>query len=469
MSTNPPVVSLKDQQSERLGEEITELYAYITAATHDLLLKIRKFDEDGLWEQVGLCSTAHWLNWKCGIGMNAAREKVRVARALGELPKISEAFRQGEISYSKVRAMTRVANRENEDYLMMIARYGTAHHVETLVRGYRRAERLNGPDVAAQQYESRSFTYHWDDDGSLVFKGRLPAEVGAMLMKALQSAIDHKDVTAETSDEGEQSDAISQRRADAVAEMAESYLQTGPAQSSSADRYQVMLHVSAETTDQSEQHGDYRHCEEHSDETILQTSPQHLGGLAPNGTIENGPHVTAETSRRICCDTSLSKLTEDEKGDPLSIGRKSRVIPPAMRRALKARDKDCRFPGCTHQYFIDGHHIRHWADGGETSLDNLVQLCRHHHRLVHEGGFSCERDESGNVVFRDRENALIPEFGHIPRFRGNVIAGLEEILENRHIDSKTILPDWHGETMDQHLAVETLWDIEQSRSGQAYL
>ena len=223
MSTNPPVVSLKDQQSERLGDEITELYAYITAATHDLLVKIRKFDEDGLWEQAGLCSCAHWLNWKCGIGMNAAREKVRVARALGALPKISKAFRNGEISYSKVRAMTRVANEENEDYLLMIARHGTAHHVETLVRGYRRAKRLNDPDIAEQQHESRSFNYHWDDDGSLVFNGRLPAEVGAMLLKALQSSIDHrgKEVTAEISEQarhcGERSDEpISQRRADAI-------------------------------------------------------------------------------------------------------------------------------------------------------------------------------------------------------------------------------------------------------------
>jgi len=431
MSANPPVVSLKDQQSERLGEEITELYAYITAATYDLLVKIRKFDEDGLWQQAGLGSCAHWLNWKCGIGMNAAREKVRVARALGTLPKISKAFRNGQISFSKVRAMTRVASEKSEDYLLMIARHGTANHVEKVVRGYRRAKRLNDPEIAEQQHESRAFNYHWDDDGSLVFNGRLPAEVGAMLMKALQSSIDHrgKEVSAETPDHSEYRQPISQRRADAVAEMAESYLQNGPAQSSTADRYQVMLHVTAETSDS-------------------------------NAHVENGPHVTAETSRRICCDTSISRLTEDEKGEPLSIGRKSRVIPPAMRRALKARDKHCRFPGCTHQHFIDGHHIRHWADGGETSLDNLVQLCRHHHRLVHEGGFNCERDDSGNVVFRTPENELIPETGHVPRYRGNVIANLDEILEDRHIDSQTILPDWHGETMDAHLAVEMLWDIE---------
>lgn len=445
MSKNPPVVNLKDQRSEHLGDEITELYGLITAATYKLLVKIRQYDEGGYWEQAGLCSCAHWLNWKCGIGMNAAREKVRVARALGDLPKISTAFRQGKLSYSKVRAMTRVANQDNEDFLLMIGRHGTAHHVETLLRGYRRAERLNDSDTAQQQNDSRAFNYHWDDDGSLVFNGRLPAEVGAMLLKALQSAVDHREVcpegatTAETSDASELSEAISQRRADAVAEMAESYLRVGPAKSSSADRYQVMVHVHPESTTNAE----------------ASTSIAH---------IEDGPDVTAETSQRICCDTSISKMIEDESGNCLSIGRKSRVIPPAMRRALKARDRNCRFPGCTHQHFIDGHHIRHWADGGETSLDNLVQLCRHHHRLVHEGGFGCERNEGGDVVFRDRENKVIPETGGTSRYRGNIIAGMEDILEDHHIDAQTVVPEWHGETMDTHLAVGMLWDISRSRS-----
>ncbi len=155
-------------RSESLGDEITELYGFITAATYDLLVKIREFDREGLWKLEGICSCAHWLNWKCGIGMNAGREKVRVANALADLAKISEAFRLGEISYSKVRAITRVATPHNEDYLLMIAQHGTAHHVESLVRGYRRAERLNDEDVASQQFNSRSLTYRWDDDGSLL-------------------------------------------------------------------------------------------------------------------------------------------------------------------------------------------------------------------------------------------------------------------------------------------------------------
>ena len=135
MSGNPARLHPPYIRSEVLGKEITELFGYITAATYDLLVMIREFDEEGLWKLDGICSCAHWLNWQCGISMNAAREKVRVANALGGLPLISEAFSKGKISYSKARAMTRVATPENEEFLMKIAKYGTAYHVETVVRG----------------------------------------------------------------------------------------------------------------------------------------------------------------------------------------------------------------------------------------------------------------------------------------------------------------------------------------------
>ena len=143
------------QRSEVLGNEITELYGYINAGTYRLLEMIREFDQEGLWHLDGICSCAHWLNWKCGIGMNAAREKVRVANALGELPKISASYAKGEISYSKVRAMTRVATTDNEDYLLMIALHGTASHVEILVRHYRRIKRLQDLEEANRQHDER--------------------------------------------------------------------------------------------------------------------------------------------------------------------------------------------------------------------------------------------------------------------------------------------------------------------------
>jgi len=133
----PPQSTQTD--AEQLGAEITELCSYIYAAESRLLTLIREFDEKQFWAQQGLCSCAHWLNFKCGIGMNAAREKVRVANALAKLPKIDKSFAEGALSYSKVRAITRIADESNEDYLLMIAKHGTAHHVEKAVSKYRTA------------------------------------------------------------------------------------------------------------------------------------------------------------------------------------------------------------------------------------------------------------------------------------------------------------------------------------------
>ena len=134
-----PRIHPKYVRSAELGEEITELCGYLYAATYRLLVKIHEFDRQGLWQLSGIHSCAHWLNWKCGIGMNAAREKVRVANALPELPKISAAFSKGEVSYSKVRAMTRIATPQNEAYLLMIATHGTARRMRFAARAVRRS------------------------------------------------------------------------------------------------------------------------------------------------------------------------------------------------------------------------------------------------------------------------------------------------------------------------------------------
>ncbi len=456
MATPQPSIHPHYVRSEELGIEITELCAYINAATHELLLKIHEFDRDKLWALIGICSCAHWLNYRCGIGMNAAREKVRVANALAELPLISESFSKGEISYSKVRAMTRVATTDNEDFLLNIAHHGTAHHMERTVSQFRRVVRRHESHAAAVQFQDRSISYYYDDDGSLVIKGRLPAEQGAMMIKALQLALDahktdvgasiagDKDVTAEIWEP------IDAKRADALAKMAESYLAHGTTASSSAERYQVMVHVSAETLKSDK--GD-------KDNITAVTPTAERDHISH---IEDGPHVTAETSRRICCDSSISPLITDINDEPQSIGRKSRTIPPPMRRALQARDKGCRFPGCTHRYFIDGHHIKHWADGGETSMNNLVLLCRHHHRLVHEGGFGCERSGTGQLVFKDQRGEIIGISGTVPALptitdNPKAQQRIRNRLEELHLDARTCVTKWDGEPADYHFIIGLLW------------
>ena len=316
---------LDERSLSDLAKEITELAGHLNAANFRWLKLIAEFDRRHGWSDSATQSCAHWLNWQCGIDMGAAREKVRVAHALESLPRISAAMEKGELSYSKVRALTRVACANTEEYLLELALHGTAAHVEKLVRQFRRAKEAEELSREAAQQLNRACTFIWDDDGSLVLKARLPAEAGAIVLKALEAAM--ADMPQEREDPaaivivgyGEIPTRIPHRvrRADALAQVAESFLAHGPAALSGGDKHQIVVHVSAETLRDKEA----GQCE-----------------------IENGSAIGAETCRRLACDCSRVHITEDEQGSALDIGRKTRSIPPALRRALNARDQGCRFP-----------------------------------------------------------------------------------------------------------------------------
>ena len=176
------------ETDRQLGDQITLLAGRINAANYRLLKLIAEFDRRKAWSGGGTVrSCAHWLNWQCGIALVAARERVRVARALEELPLIDAAFARGEISYSKVRAMTRVATPENEDYLLLIACHGTASHVEQVVRKYRRVTRQDDEVAEREQDRSRELVYYRDDDGMWIIHARLPPEAGSLVVKAIEA------------------------------------------------------------------------------------------------------------------------------------------------------------------------------------------------------------------------------------------------------------------------------------------
>lgn len=414
-----------------LEAQITELAGHLNAANYRWLTLIGEFDRRSGWADGKLQSCAHWLNFKCGLNLGAAREKVRVAHALAGLPKIAASMARGELSYSKVRALSRVACEATEETLLMIALHGTAHHVERLVRGYRRARQAEELSREAQQHTNRRVSYWYAEDGSLILNARLPAVAGAMLIQALDAALEATPATEITADVVEERPiSYAARRADALAAMAEHYLAEPDSSSTTADRYQVVVHVSAET------------LQEHS---------------AGRSEIEQGPSIPAETVRRLACDASLLRVLENEHGEPLDVGRKTRSIPPAIRRALNTRDAGCRFPGCTHQRYVDAHHIEHWADGGQTKLSNLVTLCRLHHRLVHEGEIMVETRPGGGWRF------LHPDGRHFEVIRCTRSAGYDgEELEHTHaelgipIDSSTAATRWRGESMDYDLGVWVL-------------
>ena len=191
-------------QLARLGDRIAELSARIQAATHELLVLIREFDEQEGWD--GCLTCAHWLSWRAGLSPGAAREHVRVARALGELPKLSDAMRRGRVSYSKVRAVTRVATPENEQALLDVALAGTAAHVERIARAWRRIDRNVEQAEERRRDASRGLRTWVDEDGMVVVRGRLTPEVGAVLRRALEAACDQAR-RAPASDGGAKEDA----------------------------------------------------------------------------------------------------------------------------------------------------------------------------------------------------------------------------------------------------------------------
>jgi len=435
--------NLRQHHIEHLENQITELAAHIHAATFRLLELVREYDECEGWGGKGLISCAHWLNWKCGIDLGTAREKVRVAHALKVLPQISEAFRHGQVSYSKVRAMTRVATPKNEDYLLMIARHGTAVHVERLVRNYRNVKRVEALDSENTRHAQRELHWYVADEGYWVLRGRLTAEQGALVQTVLEQVMEEdfreqQGVPAgisstEPPDEiHSRPEPVALRRADALVRMAQGY--SSEATSNSADRFMVHVHTDMETLKQD--------------------------GLGGQAELEEGGNISAETARRVSCDAGLVHWLENSDGEPLSIGRKSRTIPPAIRRALQRRDGGCRFSGCTCSRFVDAHHILHWADGGETAMDNLVLLCRHHHRLVHEGGFGICTSTQGVIEFSNPTGEIIPT-GPPGNSRGNVWSLFEQhSTSGIHITPKTAQSLWLGEKMDDDLAVLGMLQLE---------
>ena len=357
-----PGMAHEADRLEELGDEIATLAAHIHAATHRLLVLLLEFDRAGGWKADGHRSCAYWLAWRTGVDLGAAREKVRAAWALEALPLTSASMVRGELSFAKVRALTRVATPQNEADLLELARAGTAANLERVVRAWRW---LNAEDEAEREearHRARAFSVVADLDGMFVVRGRLEPEVGALLMRALDAAGDALFRKNPDKDPA-------RRRADAMALLAERALAAGfsaqdsaPVSGSRAERYQVVLHVSAETS----------------------ATPLDAGAE-----LEDGTHVSAETSRRLACDAGVVELARTAGGAVLDVGRRTRTIPPAIRRALDARDRGCRFPGCGNR-FCDGHHVKHWSEGGETKLDNLVLLCRAHHRMLHEGGYRVE-------------------------------------------------------------------------------
>ena len=456
-----------DARFERM-ERVAVLYGEITAATREFLAALARSDQHGDWEEEGFGSCAEWLAWQIGITRGTANEKVRAARALEDLPLISEAMARGEISFSKVRALTRAATSQNESELLEFARAGSAANLERLVRGWKTLSRSDEQDAERVRHSRRCFSVFPDEDGMYVVRGWLDPEVGAALMRAVEAASDalfaetkrksgdgrrsneegHGDEERRSGEarQGREAPEPTQLRADAVGLIAERALAAGfgagggdqaPVSGSRAERYQVVLHVEAATLTE---------------------------GVEPGRSeLEDGTRIAAETARRLACDASRVEVRHEALGSAeastdgstngstlgsahgsvLNVGRKTRTIPAVLRRALDARDRGCRFPACGLR-FTDAHHIVHWADGGETKLGNTVLLCRRHHRKVHEGGYRVCSDRNGQIVFFTPKGNALFEAPPLPELPPDPVEALVRGNRERGIrpDGRSGAPKW---------------------------
>ncbi|WP_170225722.1 HNH endonuclease signature motif containing protein [Pseudonocardia cypriaca] len=432
---------------------------HIAAAECRFLHLLAEFDDRGGWCGDGIRSCAHWLSWRAGMNLRTATEHLRVAHALQSLPRIADAFAAGRISYSKVRAITRIAGSDvatltrmaaeiaaaepelrhtavadpetAERVLLNVALSGTASHVETVVRAVRR--RHTPPEDTAAR---RSLTWHWDEDGSLILRARLTPDDGAALIAAIealappntparhpiQPAPKDLDQQAQEHEPGPAADREAARRADALLTLVsrEGGEESGPV----VERGQAQVIV-------------------------------HLDATTGTARLNDGPELPDATAQRLACDARAQLLLNDREGNRLYLGRSRRLATPAQIAALTVRDgAGCRFPGCTHTHYLHAHHVQHWLHGGRTDIDNLVLICSFHHRLIHDHGYHIRWTSAGWVFSR-------PDATPIPTV-APVLTGSSESLIEMHtrarlrITRTTLTPDWYGERLDPQPILDAL-------------
>jgi hypothetical protein len=451
-------VSLRDLESELLG-----LAGHIAAAECRFLQVLAEFDDRDGWAGVGIRSCAHWLSWRAGMSLRTATDHLRVAHALQNLPTISEAFAAGRISFSKVRALTRVTGTDTatltrigaaiaagdpdlrhltvadpqtaEQVLLNLALSGTASHVETVVKAVRR--RHTPPEDTAAR---RGLSWHWDDDGSLVVRGRFTPDAGAALIAAIEARIPvagtpsasdastpdpvpapsppDLDQRALEQEPGPATDRVAARRADALLALATA----GPAEVVQRGQAQVIVHLDTST------------------------------GTAE---IQGGPELPATTAERLACDARVQALLDDRAGNRLYLSRARRLATPAQIAALTVRDgARCQFPGCTHTCHLHAHHLIPWWARGCTDVDNLILLCSFHHTAVHHHGYRIHR-------LADRWRFLRPDGSPIPTAGAPLTGSTERMIEMHtraglRIERTTLTPNWYGERLDPEPILDAL-------------
>ena len=431
MSANPGCLAASATLPDPLPQSIDDLDLAIrtlaremSSQTYRLLVLVRELDDRFGWQKWGMRSCAEWLAWRCDLSLSAAREKMRTAHALRHLPAVSAAFGDGRLSYSKVRALTRVVDVVDEESLLDYALRVTASQLEERCREIRNS-RPESVGTAWRAWEHRSLVVFRDPVRGMVrITVEMPLEDGEIVAKAIERVAESGDEAIglefaaarggvrDAPTGGYDGDRVRELReaspngwraqqADALLAMAKASLAgnagaTGnTVNTGSADGAGSCGHAAGALPEASDNYL----VVVHTDDGALR------GGIGRSD-------LPAETVRRLTCDGSIVKVVEDHEGTPLDVGRKQRVVSTKLRRALWSRDRGCTFPGCRNRLYVHAHHVEHWATGGETDVGNLLLLCSHHHRLVHEGGFTIGRDAEDRPYFVRPDGRVIPRAGY---------------------------------------------------------
>jgi Domain of unknown function (DUF222)/HNH endonuclease len=504
MSGNSVLSVVDDQKEplERLEERICELAAHLAAGTCRFLQLVAEFDARRGWASWDLPSCAAWLAWKCQVAPGTAREQVRVARALADLPVITKAFAAGRMSYAKARALTRIATPATESELAQITGPMTAAQCERFVAAYRKAS----DDDELANRAARRVSIHVAEDGSVSISARLPAADGAVVLQALRAATGdcehpHRPrpgtdpaghtqfpagVSAETpattpalaepdDGTGRGQGTCAASLADALVQVAGAYLSGKIATASNPDIYQVIIHAGPEAllpaTPQpapAETPGDQPRTGQHpvSAETPADQpgTCQHPGCTTagprqrPRGHpahparchLDDGPALSRAAAQAIACHATISWMLHDHDGNVLDVGRRHRRATPALRRAVRERDKGrCQFPGCNSRR-TDIHHIVPWAKGGKTRLRDLILVCEAHHVIIHALGYLITRTPDGTLTFTRPDGHPLPGNPGLPG------SDDEDDLARCHdadITTETIIPDGLADKLDLDLAI----------------
>ena len=436
--------------TQELGDEISRVAGNLAAATCRWLLLVAEFDKREGWVDDGIASCAYWLSWRCGVAPGTAREQVRVARRLTVLPVITARFATGELSYAKVRAITRIATPDTEAQLIDFALHATASQLEDMVREFKSCER-RARATDERRRKRRYLRHRYDPDGCMIITIRLAPEDGAVVLDHLEDLVRLDDlekvVVAEDPDAKAGPVDVSAETADATPEPdiePDNTLEASPGEKARADALVAMARRAATTLDDdaSVAH-DRAHLLIHVDADAL------FGFHDGRSHLEHGPALARSTVCELGCDATIAVLVEDDKGNPLHLGDTTPTVSRRQKRALLARDKGCRFPGCRARRYLHAHHIVHWIRGGATCVPNLALLCGRHHRAVHRRGFGVT-GTNGDLTFTRPDGTIIQP---VPEQRGD---GEAVVVENQRlgldITAETTRSLSNGERYD-HAAV----------------